>query len=181
MIANPNAIEMRRGSRWRLAGWSAAAGLLLLPLVAMQFTREVSWTGFDFLAAAALIGGVGLAFELAVRMTRNAAYRAGIAAALAAAFLTIWVNGAVGMIGDEDNPYNFLFLGVIGVAFAGAIIARFRAAGMAGAMLAAGIANACVAVAGIPTDSRGGAFSIAFALPWLLSAWLFRKASRELS
>ena len=138
----------------------------------------MNWTGFDFLFAAVLIGGVGGLFELAVRMSRNTAYRAGVGAALAAAFLIVWANGAVGMIGSEHNPYNLLFIGVIAVALAGALIARFRAAGMAGAMLAAGIAHACVAVAGMPADPRGGIVSAAFAAPWLLSAWLFRKAAR---
>src|SRR4051794_6865924 len=105
VIASMDGIELRRGSRWRLAGWSLAAGLLLLPLVAMHFTKEVNWTVFDFLFAGLLIGGVGLVLEVAVRMTRNPFYRMAVAAALAASFLTIWVNGAVGMIGSEDNPY----------------------------------------------------------------------------
>ncbi len=38
----------RRGNPWRAAVWCAAAFLLLLPLVAMQFTREVNWTLSDF-------------------------------------------------------------------------------------------------------------------------------------
>lgn len=162
-----------------MAGWSFAAGLLLLPAVAMRFTQEVNWTLFDFLFAGLLIGGVGVGLEMAVRMNRNCFYRVAVGAALAAALLTVWVNGAVGMIGSEDNPYNLLFLGVIGVALAGAVIARFRAAGMAGAMAAAAISQACVAIAAIPADSRGGLFSATFALPWLVSALLFRKAARE--
>jgi hypothetical protein len=30
----------RRGSPWRIVGWSAAALLLMLPLIAMQFTTS---------------------------------------------------------------------------------------------------------------------------------------------
>ena len=179
MMAMANASGMQGWNRWRVAGWSLAAGLLAAPLVAMQFDTGVNWTGFDFLFAAVLIGGVGGLFELAVRMSCNTAYRAGIAAALAAAFAIVWVNGAVGMIGPENNPYNLLFIGVIGVALAGALIARFRAAGMAGAMAAAAISQVCVAVAGMPTDLRGGLLSALFALPWLVSGFLFRKAARD--
>jgi hypothetical protein len=131
---------------WRIAGWGIAALLLLLPLVAMQFTREVNWTPFDFAFAAVMIGGVGMAFELTVRATRNNAYRGALAIALAAAFLLIWINGAVGIIGDEDNPLNLLYVGIIAIAFGGMAIARFRASGAARAMTMAAIANAAVGI-----------------------------------
>ena len=43
-----------RRRRWRLAAWSVAALLLLLPLVAMQFTDEVNWSLADFVVFGAL-------------------------------------------------------------------------------------------------------------------------------
>ena len=172
-------IRARRGSPWRAVGWTLAGLVLLVPLVAMQFTREVNWTVGDFIFAGMLIGLVGLVLELTVRASRIPAYRGGVAAALAASFLIIWVNGAVGMIGDEGSRYTVLFLGVIGVALFGAIIARFRAAGMARAMLVAAIAHGAIAVGGMPIDLRGGILSLCFAAIWLLSAALFRKAARE--
>jgi hypothetical protein len=168
-----------RGISWRIVGWGIAALLLLLPLVAMQFTDEVRWDETDFIFAAVVFGTVGAALELAVRMSRNIAYRAGAGAALAAAFLIIWANAAVGMIGDEDNTYNLLFLGVIGLALVGAVAARFRPAGMAGAMIVAAIAQLVVALGGLPTDVRGGVLSAPFAGLWLLSAALFWKAARD--
>ena len=181
MTGNAENGARRRWSGWRIVGWGLAAFLLLLPAVAMQYTAEVNWTAGDFIFAALLMGTVGLAFELTVRMTRNWAYRAGIGAALAAAFLTIWVNGAVGMIGDEDNPYNLLFLGVIVLALAGAVIARFRAPGMIAAMLAAALAQGGLGVFGAFTDLRGGIFASMFAGLWLLAAALFWSAARERS
>ena len=39
----------------RLLAWGAAAALLLLPLVAMQFTEEVNWTVFDFLVFGSML------------------------------------------------------------------------------------------------------------------------------
>lgn len=134
---------------WRVAGWSLAALLLLLPLVAMQFTREVNWTVFDFALAAVMIGAVGIAFEVTVRATRNNAYRGALAIALAAAFLLIWINGAVGIIGDEDNPLNLLYIGVIAVAFGGMAWTRFRARGASRAMTMAAIANAAVGLVAV--------------------------------
>lgn len=165
-------------SGWRLGGWGVAALILLLPAVAMQAGAEVDWGPEDFAFAGLLIGGVGLAFELAVRRARSWTYRLGVAATLAAAFLIIWVNAAVGMIGDEDNPYNLLFLGVILLALAGAAIARFRPAGMAMAMVVAAVAHAGVALAGMSSDARGGLFSVVLAAPWLVSAALFAGAAR---
>lgn len=168
----------RRWNGWRIGGWGFGALLLLAPAVAMQFDTGVNWTIFDFLFATVLIGLVGGALELVVRMSASWTYRAGAALALAAGFLLVWVNGAVGMIGSEDNPFNLLFGGVIAVALAGALVARFRPTGMALAMAAAAAAQACVGLAGISTDPRGGAFSIAFAGLWLLSAASFRRAGR---
>ena len=166
-------------SGWRIAGWSVPALLLLLPLVAMQFTDEVNWTAFDFVFAAVLFGSVGLAFEFIVRKSISIAYRCGAALAVIAAFLTIWVNGAVGMIGSEDNPYNFLFLGVLVIALIGAIVARFRPDGMVRAMAAAGIAQAALSAFGLPTDVRGAMFSMAFTAFWLVAAALFWSAARS--
>ena len=181
------------GIPWRAFGWGSAALLLLLPFAAMRFTDEVRWTAGDFLFAALLIGGVGLAFELAVRKpvlsgacperrrrveAGRAAYRAGAALALAAAFLTVWANGAVGMIGAEDNPYNLWFVGVLALALVGAIVARFEPAGLARAMVAPAIAQAAVSAVGLATDPRGTLFSLAFAILWLLAAAAFRKAAR---
>ncbi|MEO6114402.1 MAG: hypothetical protein ABIP07_08165 [Sphingomicrobium sp.] len=166
-----------RWSGWRIAGWSIPVLLLLLPLVAMQVTDEVYWTASDFIFAAVLFGSVGLAFELIVRKSSSLAYRFAAGVAVITAFLTVWVNGAVGMIGAENNPYNLLFGGVLLVALLGAIVARFQAPGMARAMLVAGVAQMVISAIGLATDLPGGAFSLAFAGPWLVSAALFRNAA----
>lgn len=178
MTGNDVAGGGRAGTPWRVAGWSIAALILLLPLVAMRFSSEVNWTAGDFFFAALLIGIVGLTFELTVRVTPNWAYRGGGATALAASFLTVWANGAVGMIGDEDNPYNLLFLGVLLIALLGSITARFRPRGTALAMSAAAIAQASLGITGAFADLRGGILSTMFAGLWLLAALLFRQSAR---
>jgi hypothetical protein len=163
-----------RGLPWRIVSWGTAALLLLLPWVA-----RAPWTASDFLIAGILLGSVGLAFEWIVRKSRSLAYRLGAALAVVATFLTLWVNGAVGMIGSEDNPLNLMFGGVLLVALGGAIIARLQPAGMARAMAVAAIAQAAAGAIGLSTDVRGAVFSIAFAGLWVLSAALFWSASRE--
>jgi hypothetical protein len=164
---------------WRIAAWSIPALLLLLPLGAMQFTSEVKWTGSDFVVAAVLFGSVGLAFELIVRKSNSLAYRFGAGLAVITAFLTIWANGAGGMIGSEGNPYNLLFGGVLLVALVGAIVARFEPGGMARAMVVTAIAQGAVSAFGLSTDLLGAAFSMVFAGFWLTSAALFWNAARE--
>ncbi|MEA3034050.1 MAG: hypothetical protein QOH86_2066 [Sphingomonadales bacterium] len=173
-----------RGGGWRSGGarlalWGFLAGLLTLPAIAMRFRAVgVDWTASDFVVMGVLLGAVGLGVELVVRASSSLAWRAGAVVAVLAAFFTIWVNLAVGMVGSEDNPFNFIFLGVLALALAGALFARFRAAGMAKAMLAAAIAQAAAGAAGFSTDPRGGTFSIGFAFFWLLAAGLFALASR---
>ena len=176
----------RRGHGWRIAGWGAAAALLLTTLVAKQFTREVSWTGIDIAQLAALLGGVGVVVEWAFRRSGNVAYRIAICLALAAAFFLVVINGAVGIIGSEQEDANLLFGGVILVALGGAVAARFRAAGMARAMVAAAVAQMAVPVIALAGGLAPRAMVLApevplstavFAGMWLIAAWLFRKAA----
>jgi hypothetical protein len=77
--------------------WIAlATGLILLiPLIAMQFTGEVAWTLSDFVIAGALLFGTGLMFVLTARKTRK--YRAVIGIAFAAALLYLWAELAIGI------------------------------------------------------------------------------------
>lgn len=167
-----------RGIPWRATAWSIAAGLLLMPLLAMQFTDEVRWTAGDFLFAAVLIGGTGLLLELVARRSGSRAYRIGAALALAAAFLLVWINGAVGIIGNEDNPLNLLYGGVLIVALLGALVGWFRAAAMTWAMVAAAVAQAGVSVVALTQGHVTIGIDGAFVLLWLLSARAFRSAAR---
>lgn len=122
------------------------AFLLLIPLVAMQFTEEVNWDLFDFVVMGALLFGTGLAYELVARKVGATAYRVAVGVALAGAFLLVWVNGAVGIIGSENNPANVMYAGVLAVLVIGAAVARFKPQGMAHALFATAIAQAVVPV-----------------------------------
>ena len=169
----------RSWSLWRVAGWSIPVVLLMLPAVAMQFASEVDWSVADFIVAAVLFGIVGLAFELIVRTSDSLAYRFGAGLAVISAFLTLWVNGAVGMIGSENNPYNLLFGGVLLIALSGSVLARFRPAGMARAMAVAAIAQVGIGAVGATIEPHGSVFSIGFGGLWLLSAALFWGSAQQ--
>jgi hypothetical protein len=187
MATDGRIMKIGRGSRWTWLLWGGAALLLLLPFIAMRFTGEVNWTASDFVVMGIMLAVVCGGIELSVRLSGSWAYRLGVAAAIGAAFLISWANLAVGIVGSDDNPANALFFYALLVGFAGAIVARFRPAGMALAMLAAvaGVAIAFAIAASGPTDEpyvshwRELVGISVIASPLLLSAWLFRKAARD--
>ena len=168
-----------RRNIWRIISWVGAVVLILTPLVAMQFTREVVWTGSDFIFAAVIFGTFGGLIELTVRISSNWYYRFGALFAVLVGFVIIWANAAVGMIGDEDNPVNLWFGAVLLIAICGAILARFRSRAMAIAMFTAGLVQATIGIAtGIfGTDTRGGILTLILAGLWMISATLFRSAA----
>lgn len=158
--------------------WAIAGLLLLLPLVAMQFTEEVNWDLADFIIFGAMLTAACSAYELAARVTGSTAYRTATGVALVAAFILIWINLAVGIIGTEDNPANLIFGGVLAVGIIGAVIARLRPQGISRALVATALTQASVAM--IPGLEPEAVILIGlFTVLWLVSAWLFRKAARE--
>lgn len=80
-----------------LAVLLATAAILMVPLVAMQFTGEVNWTLSDFAAAGVLLAGTGLLYVLASRLVSTARQRTWIGVGLALALLVVWVELAVGI------------------------------------------------------------------------------------
>jgi hypothetical protein len=74
------------------------ACLLLLPLVAMQFSDEVVWDLADFVVAGALLFGAGLAYELIAGRRDSLGYRAAVGVAVLAAVILVWVELAVGIV-----------------------------------------------------------------------------------
>ncbi len=75
------------------------AFLLLIPLIAMQFTDEVDWSLFDFIIMGILLLGTGLMCELVMRKVKKTGNRIAIIIAILAAFFLIWAELAVGIFG----------------------------------------------------------------------------------
>ena len=180
------ASEVLKRVPWRPLGWGAAAALLILPFVAMQVTKEVAWTASDFIAFGVMLLAVGLPLELVARASSNWSYRGAAALALLGAFLTVWANLAVGIVGSEHNPANQVFFAALLIGLVGTILVRGNANGMALVMVATAAALGVafvIAVSG-PTDEpfvphgRELIGTGAFAALFLASAALFRKAAR---
>lgn len=73
--------------------------ILMVPLIAMQFSDEVDWRLFDFIIMGALLFGTGAAFVLAARKVQSTKKRIIVGAILLVAFLLVWAELAVGLFG----------------------------------------------------------------------------------
>ena len=148
----------------------------------------MNWELLDYLAFGAMVTIVVAALALAWRRARNRAYRGAMLVAVLGAFFLVWVNAAVGIIGNESNGANLMFFGVLAVAVLGSLIARFRARGMALTLYATALAQVLVAAFTV-TMGLGAAGPIwprdilvltaVFSMFWLVSGWLFSRAAKH--
>ena len=74
--------------------------LLMVPLLAMQFTNEVNWTLSDFVVAGILLSVTGLAIELVLRNVKTTKNRLIFCGIVLLVFLVIWAELAVGIFGS---------------------------------------------------------------------------------
>jgi len=175
----------------RLIGWAVAIALLLMiPLVAMQFTDEVNWSLFDFVIMGGALFGIGLVYELIARRSSKTIYRIAFGVGLAGAFLLFWVNGAVGIIGSENQDANLLYGAVFVVGLIGSVISRFQPRGMSNTLFAAAAVQMSVPIVALiiwppPATSWSpsvfGVFTISalFAVMFIVSALLFRQSGSD--
>lgn len=85
------------GSCRRALLWGALGAMYLVPVIAMLIAGDTQWTPFDFAAAALLLGGLGLAIELAIRFGPSSRARWMLASASVLMAAAIWADGAVGI------------------------------------------------------------------------------------
>ena len=166
---------------WRIALWGAALALLLVPLLAMWLGAGVDWSGGDFLFVGSLLAFLGGTVELAVRFRRGTGRRAGLVLFGLACFLTVWSNGAVGIIGDEESVVNpYFFLAVIAALLMSAVF-RFAPnimAGIAIALAAVQIVLGIAATIMMPGHEVEWGVLAFFALLWSASALFLNRAAR---
>lgn len=71
--------------------------LLLIPLVAMQFSKEVSWGLGDFAAAAVLLFVSGMVYSLLAPRTRSFNQRVVLGFLVLPVLAAVWAELAVGL------------------------------------------------------------------------------------
>ncbi|MEJ0053118.1 MAG: hypothetical protein WDN10_00090 [bacterium] len=182
-----------RSTAGRLIVWAAVVALILaIPLALTLLGSGVDgdgwhWTFFDFVFMGALLFGACLVYELVAETRNNGAYRTAVGLAVATAVLLVWINAAVGIIGDGDlDSPNGLYFAVLAIGFVSACIARFRPRGMARALGITALAQALVPVIALVfwkplLFEPPGVFGVFvlntfFVLVWIGSALLFRRA-----
>jgi hypothetical protein len=120
--------------------------LLLIPFAAMQLTKEVNWSAGDFIIMGLLLFATILAFSLAAASRGNIAYRIATCLAIGTAFLLVWANLAVGLLGSGPNFANLMYGGMVVVGIASACLFNFQAAGMARTMFTMALLQVLVPV-----------------------------------
>ena len=80
----------------------SATSLLLIPLIAMQFSKKVNWSLSDFITAGALLYGTSLFYELILRKVQKKAYRIVLSITIIIVLLLIWLELAVGLF---ETPF----------------------------------------------------------------------------
>ena len=71
--------------------------ILLIPLVAMQFTDEVKWGAEDFIVIGMLLFSVGFVYEAVARRLENDRHRLIFGSVCMVGVLLVWVELAVGI------------------------------------------------------------------------------------
>jgi len=164
----------------------AVGALLLIPLVAMQFSDEVVWTLSDFAFAGTLLLGTALLFDAARKRVRGRAYRAAAGLALGTSLFLVWTIGAVGVIGEDGDPADLMYGAVLAAGLIGAAAARLRPEGMARAAFAMAIVQALVTVIALLAGKHEAAITSVYELVgvnaffialFVASGWLFRRAA----
>ncbi|AFK03873.1 hypothetical protein Emtol_2737 [Emticicia oligotrophica DSM 17448] len=79
--------------------FAIASLILLLPLVAMQFTSEVNWSVFDFIVAGVLLFGTGGLIEFSLRKIKSVKQRVWIIVGILFILFLVWAELAVGLFG----------------------------------------------------------------------------------
>lgn len=74
-------------------------GLLLIPFLAMQFSQEVNWSVWDFLVMGTLLLFLVIAIEILIKCVKQKKTRIGLIIAAVVAFLLVWAELSVGVLG----------------------------------------------------------------------------------
>ena len=76
----------------------ATVVVLLIPLIAMQFTKQVSWQIGDFIVAGALLLSSGFCYEIVTKKSSNKVKKTFIGVTIFASLALVWASLAIDLI-----------------------------------------------------------------------------------
>lgn len=89
---------------------------------------------------------IGTVIMFRVTKTFPGIYRFAAMVAIGTAFLITWANGAVGIIGSEENRINLIYFVIILMGFLGATISNFETRGIAFSLFGMAFTQMMIAV-----------------------------------
>ncbi len=178
-------------SNLKLSVWTivlATAGLLTIPLIAMQFSDEVNWRIGDFAIMGVMLITTGLGLKWALRLSGSLIHKAAIALTFGTTFLLVWANLGVGLVGSGANIANILYAVVVAVILGGTLITRLSTRGMEltnyaaiGGLVVVTLTAFIAGLQQLPNSSVTEILGVNgfFAALYLIAALLFRSASKK--
>ncbi len=143
----------------------------------------MNWTLLDYVLFTLLLSGPLIALWYFLRSERKVFYRLGVLFAAVGVFLVLWVNGAVGILGEAGSHASMIYVVIPFIALAGAFKTRARTKGLTMTMLILVGAMALIPlfalVLGLITFEavmigETAFISVTLAIPFLVAAMLFR-------
>ncbi len=114
-------------------------------------------------------------------------YKAAIAISVFGVLLLIWMSLGIGIIGEDGNPTNLVYAGVVAIGLVGTILSRRKPVGMALTLFTMALAQAVIAIiaillkAGMPWSPPAELLGLngIFIVLFTFAGILFRRARRH--
>ena len=120
--------------------------VLAAGVIGNQTVDGFNWSAFDFVWVTVVLMTAGLLFEFISTRSSSLVFKAAVGVAVLASLMLVWVNGAVGVLGNEDNPANLMYFAVIVTGLMGLGLSRFKAKGLARTMFTMALVQAIIPV-----------------------------------
>jgi len=98
-LININTMEIINQNKRLVTILAISIAILFIPLIAMNLTKDVNWSVFDFIVVGILLVGTGLALEFILRRIKTLKYRIILGILLFVVLFLIWAELAVGIFG----------------------------------------------------------------------------------
>ena len=98
-LTNTDTMIINKQNKRLVTILTSTTALLIIPLIAMNFSNEVNWRFFDFVVAGILLIGTGLTFEFILRKMKSLRIRILFGISLLMVLILTWAELAVGILG----------------------------------------------------------------------------------